>query len=542
MERFVRRMERFEEFIHQPLSQRTVIFCLFLLFIITLSIRLYYAFQTPYLSDDSSYFHLRQIEHIRETGLPLYTDALSYGGRRYLFPPLYHYILAAISFIVPLPLLIKIIPNLFATSLVIIVYLCSLELTKKKEYALFSAGISSSIPIYGAETFNTIELHTLTLPLSFLMLYLFFRLGKVLQEHPSSVSVHTGKGEHLDSVVRQPQAKRLIAVYVTLVVLFTLISPLLLFVIIALIVFYFITKLESLKTEREERELMLFSLLLPLWFYFLIYKDALLTSGFSVVRQNLPQQLLVKVFHPITILEGVRAVGIVPFFAGVYITYLYVFKKRNKFLYLLFSLLFTIIVLLWFNLISVTQGMLYISISLILLFGEAYKLFMDYLETTKLQRWKGLAIVFLLALFIFTSFLPMRDLMQKKLSSTVTSDDVGALIFLRENTRADQKILAPVQEGHYISYFAQRKNVADTNFLQINDAPQILEKIYAVFSTRSRIVATDLMTDLDARYIYLSKQSQESLNLDELATDDESCFPLMLLYNNVQVYKSRCSS
>lgn len=533
MERFVRRMEWFEQFIHQSLSQRTVILCLSVLFLITLGIRLYYAFQTPYLSDDGSYFHLRQIEHIRETGLPLYNDPLSYGGRRYLFPPLYHYILAAISFIIPLSFVIKIIPNLFASSLVIIVYLCSLELTKKREYALFSAVVAAFIPIYGAETFNTLEPRTLTIPLSFFMLYLFFHLGQKLQEHNTEKTINDHE--------QHKQAKRFIAWYVVLVVLFTLIHPSLLFLVIGLVVFYFIASLENLKTVREERELILFSLLLPLWFYFLIYKDALLTSGFSVIRQNLPQQIIDKVFHPVSILDGVRAMGVIPFLAGIYITYLYIFKKKDKFLYLLFSLLFTIIILLWLKLISVTLGLVYISVSLILFFGEAYKLFMDYLDRTKLQRWKGLFVFLIFTFFIFTSLLPMFDLMQKKLSITINVDDVGALIFLRENTREDQKILAPVGEGHYITYFAQRKNVADTNFLQIKDAPQILENIYAVFSTRSKIVATEFMDDLDARFIYLSKQSQESLQLEELATDDESCFPLMLLYNNVKVYKSRCS-
>ena len=84
------------------LKKNYVGFLLAFLFLSVLAIRLSIAFQTPYFSDDGSYLALRQIDEITSTGTPLYHDPLSYGGRLFIFPPLFHYILAVFNILLPL--------------------------------------------------------------------------------------------------------------------------------------------------------------------------------------------------------------------------------------------------------------------------------------------------------------------------------------------------------------------------------------------------------------------------------------------------------
>ena len=514
MEQIVEGIQKLDTIVHKRMKKKTVIIALILLFLIVLGIRLYFAFQTPFFSDSQSYFHLRQIENIAQTGLPLFDDPLSYGGRRYVFMPFFHYLMASFSLIFPLAWVAKVLPNALASSLVLVVYLCSFEITKRREYALFSAIVSGFIPLYFVETFNTLDVNTLSIPLSFLLLYLFSQISK-------------GK-------------KNVIYYFLTVLVISLITSPTILFIILSLIIFYFISKLENIKIEQEEVEVTLFSLLLGLWFYFLIFKKAFLNHGFGVIWQNIPPQLIDIFFRNVTVLDGVYAIGFVPLFAGMYVVYLYIFKKKNKFLYLIISVLLTTVTLLWLKLISFKLGMIYVSILLILFFGEAYKLFMDYLGKTKVHHCKILFTSLILILFFFTSFVPLTDLAKNKLDTTIANDEVLALMFLKENTREDQKVMAPLEEGHYISYFAGRKNVADLNFLQIKDASQVIDKIDTLFNTRSKIIANEVMTDVDAQYVFLSKNSQHVLEIDELATDDDTCFPPMLFYNGVKVYKSRC--
>ena len=87
-----------------------------LIFSLVLGMRLYFAFQAPYFSEDA-YFNIRQVEHIRETGLPLFKDDLSYSGRNFLFQPFFQYILAFFNLFMPLNLVCKLLPNIFASCL-----------------------------------------------------------------------------------------------------------------------------------------------------------------------------------------------------------------------------------------------------------------------------------------------------------------------------------------------------------------------------------------------------------------------------------------
>ena len=91
--------------------KKKVKYWLLAIFIITLTVRLVLAFTSPNLTYES-YFHLRQVEQITETGLPQYQDNLSYGGREIIFPPAFHYLAAFFNLFLPLGFVAKLLPNI----------------------------------------------------------------------------------------------------------------------------------------------------------------------------------------------------------------------------------------------------------------------------------------------------------------------------------------------------------------------------------------------------------------------------------------------
>ena len=72
---------------------------LVIIFLLSLAFNLYLSFSSPYLNNDQSYFNLNIIDNIKSTGLPLFYDELSYGGRAVIVQPLFHYLFAILSFI-----------------------------------------------------------------------------------------------------------------------------------------------------------------------------------------------------------------------------------------------------------------------------------------------------------------------------------------------------------------------------------------------------------------------------------------------------------
>jgi len=145
------------------------------IFVITLSVRLVLAFLLPHFTYES-YFHLQQVGHITQTGLPLLDDPLSYGGRHHLFLPFFHYLTSLFSLALPLSFVAKILPNLFIAALTIITYLISRKITQNKTASLFSAGIAGFLPILF--TTNRFTSEMLFLPLIFVNIYTFLNINR----------------------------------------------------------------------------------------------------------------------------------------------------------------------------------------------------------------------------------------------------------------------------------------------------------------------------------------------------------------------------
>src|SRR3989338_4678170 len=139
------------------------------IFLAVLLLRLVLAFMIPEFTYES-YFHLRQVEHIVETGLPFYQDQLSYGGRELAFLPFFHYLAALFGLFLPVTLVAKILPNLLTALLVPITYLISKKITEH-ETGSFIAGF---LPILYFT--NGFVVNTLFLPLIFTCIYLYLNI------------------------------------------------------------------------------------------------------------------------------------------------------------------------------------------------------------------------------------------------------------------------------------------------------------------------------------------------------------------------------
>jgi len=150
---------------------------LILIFLVILSFRLFFAFQAP-TYDYDAYFNLNQVNEITATGTPLYNDTLSYGGRTFIFTPVFHYILAFFNLIFPSFLVFKLLPNIFASSLVFIVYIITKKISENTNIALLTSFVSAFIPVFISETVNTISVYSLTIPLTFLIIYFVMNLEK----------------------------------------------------------------------------------------------------------------------------------------------------------------------------------------------------------------------------------------------------------------------------------------------------------------------------------------------------------------------------
>lgn len=470
-------------------------FMLFLVFALVLGIRLYFAFSIPYFTSDDSYFHLRQIESIRETGKPIFDDALSYSGRTFIFSPVFHYIIAFFSLLMPVSFAAKLIPNIFAASLVFFIYLIAKKITKSNNIALFTAFLSSFVPVFFAETTTQLTPLSLVIPLIFLLIYALM-----------NITLRAG-----------------LYCYLAVLVLLAFMHPLVVLFIIGLIFYLVLVRLEHLKQSREELEVSIFSIFFVLWAQFLIYKKPLLYHGVSVVWQNIPKEVLGEHFSAATILGVIYQIGLIPFVVGLYVIYLFLFKKKNKDIYLIMSFAASAGLLLWLRLIELKIGLIFFGLVLVILFAQGYWLFITLIKRTKWARLLVLSVVLVFIAFIPLSVYPSIVLANQAVKE-IGQDEIDALEWIKSQTPPGSTIVATVRAGHMVTAIAGRKNIMDSNYLLQQDSAVRFNDVKRIYTTTLEIEAVELMDKYGADYIYFSKNAKRYYKIDRLRYAGGKCF------------------
>jgi hypothetical protein len=479
-------------------GNKLAIIILVLIFLFSAGFRMFFALQTDNFTYDA-YFTYRQVGNIKETGAPIIFDKLSYGGREFLFQPIYQYILAFFTLFMPFSLALKIIPNILASSIVVMVYLITKLITKNEPVSLFTAFMSIFVPIYFISTLNTLSTLSLQMPLIFLTLYWF--------------------------MLKTDRAVYAFAFFAFVLPFISATSAVL---VVAFIAFLVWAKIENIKVGRKSIEMILLYSFVVLWRSMIIFKKAFFEHGPFVIWQNVPAVLLNQYFSQTTIAQAVLGIGVIPVIVGAYIGFWYIFRHKNEHIYLLLSLALSLVVLLWFRFIAPTMGLSIIGIILVILSGVFLSNMYTYLGKTKFSRLK-LILVFGFVLLVALNLVSLTILFAEN-AGTVSKEEMGAMNFLSQKQAG--AVIAPVELGHMITAIAKQPNIADTDFMLVNDAGQRLGDISIVYSTPFELRAIGIASKYNASYLYVPKDKNPSYI-------EEKCFK-PLYYDQVKVYEITC--
>ena len=491
-------------------NKRFYAYAVAFVFIIALALRLYFAFQTDDFELDS-YFSYRQVDSIRSSFIPTYFDSLSYSGRINIFPPFYYYVLSFFSLFTGTFFALKVLPNIFACSLVVIIYLTVFELTKKRDIALFSSVVSAFIPLFFAKTVNSVSILSFTIPLIFYLIYCFLRIKE----------------------------KRFLYQFLVISFILSLTSAISFLFVFALIIYLLLIKLEFSQQNRSELEVILFTTFMTIWVNILMYKKAFLFHSHALVWQNIPSQIIASYFREVNILESITNVGLIPILFGIYAIYRYMFKERDKRTYLLMAFALSVALLLWFRLITLDTGLMFLGVILIPLLGQALGLLFSYIDKSRISSYSWAFWIVLAILFFLTSVLPSIATAAESVKVAVSQSEIDALSWLGSNTPEDSVVLSTIDEGNLISAVAKRKNVADNGFILIHYSDVVFDDVKQMYISFLKTDAVELMNKYDVNYVYFSPRAVAEFNITELKYAEKDCFELVY-DREVKIYRSMC--
>lgn len=453
-------------------------------FLLVLAVRLYFAFQSPFLSSDESYFHLRIVESISNGQSP-FVDSL--GGPR-LVSPIFHVIVAFAALFMPLDVAAKIFPNVFASLLVFPVFLISLYLSGNRRVSLATGFLASIVPAWLGNTFSHFVPMTLVIPVFFAVVYAWF------------------------DVMKRP------LVFLGLFTFLVFLHPIALLLAISLAVYLVFCRIEGVKDILGEAELGLFSVFFALWAQFLMYKKLIVFHGVEVIWRNLPSGLLSSYFSGITILGAILQIGAYPLAEGVYALYKTAFRGQDKAMSLLLSVTSVAVFMLYLKLVELSAGLMILGVTLSILFAKWSILSFDFLSKTKVRNYASSIMWVSIVLALITTAIPAFILVNSRISDTISADEVSALRWLSKSSSKEAVVFAPIEYGHYVAFFAQRKPVMDDYFFLEKEVDEKFSDGARVFRTVFVTEAVELFDKYDASYLVVPP------NVRDVRYADSKCF------------------
>ena len=495
------------------MKKKTLIW-LIIIFLLVFGIRLFFAFSIEGVSYES-YSILRNVDSIKETGLPLFYDDLSFGGREKFFSPLYHYILAIFGFVLSDFLLVKIIPNFFISLVTIIVFFTSMHFSKNENASLIAALFSGFIPILFNNTLNNANIYSFIIPLFFLVTYLFL---KAIQNN-----------------------KYVNWLAFTLIIL-TVAHPMSIVLALSFLIYLLLVKSIGFRESSKEPELVLFFLMFILWATILVYKVALTTHGFNIIWQNLPLSLVDQTFGKVTIAGSLYAIGILPLVFGLSGLYKNLFSKKSKAATLMMSIAITFFFLMIFELVPVVIGLMFLGVVLSILSSYALTNFISAIKKFKISVLRKLLPVFLIIL-LFATFIPNFFLIKTHKSDVPPKEDVEAFKWLINNSDKNSSVLVLAEEGSVMSYYSGRKNIIDEDYLLIKNINRRYEDINNVYDDAFLTSALRTLTYYSVDYVILTKNNQIKNERNIFRAKDNICLPLVKEFEgnrSPKIFKVNC--
>ena len=483
-------------------------------FIVTiLFLRLFAVWGTEGLSDDTSYDVLRQIDSIKQTGVPLFEDSLSYLGSSRVFNPVLYYLLVPFSYgdtpILHFQIVFQIL-FLFSISFLILIIQ---ELGIKKRYAYIGASLWAVSPISTIVNLNSLSPIVLITPVILLWIYAYIRWVKNQKTHTFYF------------------------LFFVQLILITL-HPIGLISLLGMLISLFYTKIDHRIIVRKEKEVLLFLFLFAIGIYYFLYYSAFLYHGFGFFFQ---QGITTPQLPLSTMIMLVSQLGLIIIPLAVYSLVLYAHHHSIVLRFstrLLGSLCAIIFILFLIRSLSFQVMFYLITLFSIILVSILLQYVHDRLHKTKyetiLYRSFMVLIFFVLVTFTISSFYYANGVI-----SQAPSKQLLSALDVASQLNEDSIILTPMNLAYTTMYFSDKKTLVDKDSLLKSQISQRLDLLNDAYTSSflTPVLNKLELYDINRENVYILFDTP---NLPSYITT--SCITLLTNESDVSLYWIGCET
>jgi len=481
--------------------------------------QLYFSFQTDYFSDEISYFHLRQIENLKENNFkPSVYDGLSNGGSDLSLSPLFYYLFFWVGFLGSFKeIILKIIFAALISIIPLFVYLISREISSLPS-SLFVSSMAAFLPILFMQSLNKITPYALVLPVMLYLIYCFINANK-------------------EKYLKQ---------FIILSIIISWIHPAIMILSLSFVIYLILSYGESVKIPVNKKEIILFFVMVTALIQIVIYHQALSSMGSKIIFQNLPTSLLSEYFRDFNLIDLIYVIGTLPPLWGV-LGIFYGFKNirtmdknKKEIIILISSFIFTALLLLALKVIKFYIGLVFLGIGLIIISSLSIDKILIRVKNFKfgwaLKYYYIIFVLFMIIIVFFSSYAVSSKIIEK----TITSEEVFCLESIKNDwVHKDFSVAAPIEEGDYVTYFTGKKNIIDWNLMGVKNIDEKYNNSVDIYKTESSTIALNIANKYNVRHIYLSDSTKNKYNKN-LFEKNERCFEKICENNKAEAYRIKC--
>lgn len=440
-----------------------------------------------------AYNALTHINHIAETGLPLTQEAETWGGATHSLQPLFYYLAAFATILLPTTHAALLIANLATLTIPLLTYLLAREISTQPQAPKIVALLSAFTPLLYAQTTLNATPITLAIPLLLASYYYFLRLGK------------------------SPRDQQLFIGYT---IALALTHPISLLLVAATTVTLLLQRIQDIKFSKSMAEATLFATFFTTWANLLAHTDVLRTHGLGAIIQPLT---------PITLATAATNAGLLVVLAATYAASQYLRTETNQSAHALIALATTTLALTLTRIIPTNIGTLILTLALLPLAAGAIETYQQSKHRSRVPGGYAIGGVLLTILFITTSAVPALALGHQQLQNTPTAQEHQLLEELadvpRQKTHWDAN-KANLLRSHGFPTANTNNQLLATNPQQVQRDLQRLQQV------NNPVAYIELLNQQDIQLIILEENHTRPVT--------ERCFE-RIPTTNYEVYRLTCA-
>lgn len=487
------------------MNEKKVYFLLFLVSLSVFIIALSTFINADFFSDDYSYFELLQAKNIANTGFPDYNNVLVVASNRFVFMPLYEYLLGAVFAFFGSVFSLKVFQALILALIPIGVFRLSYELRGEHFPALLSAMIGAFVPVIWQLSSNSLS----KIPL-IIVLMLF----------------------STEFYLKSLANKKFLGLFYVFFIILSLTSNVSILFVCALVFSIFLSSIDNKKINSTEIELLSFCFAVSIFVVIITYGGQISNIGTKVIWLNTPSPVLSLEYQDFNLAQLIYSLGIFPMIYGSYSIYLLTMaqesKKRD---YVIMSFVLMGLFLLWLKMVSWKIGFSILGIYLAVQFTDFFISLRSSINKSKIARFKQHIYYVAIVFFVIGSLVPSLFYVRSSLDKFADQNLLSAMVFLKEKSEDGQAVAIHPSESHLFQYISSRRVVIDSNYIALISPEDRYFGLKKIFTENFETNAREILDELGVSYVFLTLATRKDYNITELAYAKGSPY-FEIIYND----------